>query len=72
MGRSDPLTNPELLITAPRVIPATAGREILEPGYAAVRSGVVTALVPGPPPHGPDIELPVGMLGGLRVGGQGE
>ncbi len=62
MGRSDPLTSPELLITAPRVIPATAGRGILEPGYVAARSSVVTAVAPGPSPHGPDIELPVGML----------
>jgi N-acetylglucosamine-6-phosphate deacetylase len=44
------------------VIPATAGREILEPGYVAVRAGVVTAVAPGPPPRTPDLALPAGLL----------
>jgi hypothetical protein len=60
--RSDALTTSEVLITAPRVILATAGREILEPGYVAVRAGVVTAVAPGPPPHGPDLALRTGVL----------
>ncbi len=51
-----------MLITAPRVIPATAGREILEPGYVVMREGVVTEVTAGPPPREPDLELGVGML----------
>ena len=60
--RSDSLSTVEVLITAPRVIPAAAGQEILEPGYVAVRAGVVTAVAPGPPPREPDLELPAGTL----------
>lgn len=44
------------------MIPATGGREIFEPGYAAIRSGVVTAAGAGPPPRPPDIALPDGLL----------
>jgi N-acetylglucosamine-6-phosphate deacetylase len=51
-----------VLITAPRVIPATAGGEILEPGYVAARAGVVTAVAPGLPPRAPDVALPAGTL----------
>jgi N-acetylglucosamine-6-phosphate deacetylase len=50
------------LITAPRVIPATGRREILEPGYVAMRGGVVTAVGAGSPRRVPDLELPVGLL----------
>jgi N-acetylglucosamine-6-phosphate deacetylase len=60
--RSDALTSSEVLITAPQVITATAGREILEPGYVAVRAGVVTAVAAGPPPRGPDLALRTGVL----------
>jgi len=60
--RSDPLTGAEVLITAPRVIPATGGREILKPGYVAMQGGVVTAVGAGSPPRVPDLELPAGLL----------
>ncbi len=60
--RGDPLTGAGVLITAPRVIPATPGREILEPGYVAVSDGVVTAVAAGPPPRRPDLALPAGVL----------
>ena len=50
------------LITAPRVVPARGGREILEPGYVAMRAGVVTAVGAGSPPRRPDLELPAGLL----------
>jgi N-acetylglucosamine-6-phosphate deacetylase len=58
----DALSSAEVLITAPRVIPATGRREILEPGYVAMRGGVVTAVGAGSPPRVPDLELPVGLL----------
>jgi N-acetylglucosamine-6-phosphate deacetylase len=51
-----------VLITAPRVIPATAGREILEPGYVAVQAGVVTDVAPGPPPRAADRAVEAGIL----------
>jgi N-acetylglucosamine-6-phosphate deacetylase len=51
-----------VLITAPRVIPATAGTEILEPGYVTMRDGLVTAVAAGPPPRGPDLALRSGTL----------
>jgi N-acetylglucosamine-6-phosphate deacetylase len=51
-----------VLITAPRVITAEAGRAILEPGYVAVTGGRVTAVGPGRPPRAPDFALPGGVL----------
>ncbi len=51
-----------MLITAPRVITAGAGRQILEPGYVAVTAGRVTAVAQGRPPRAPDIALPTGAL----------
>jgi N-acetylglucosamine-6-phosphate deacetylase len=58
----DALSSAEVLIAAPRVVPATGRREILEPGYVAMRGGVVTAVGAGSPPRVPDLELPVGLL----------
>jgi N-acetylglucosamine-6-phosphate deacetylase len=51
-----------VLITAPRVMTAEAGRAVLEPGYVAVTAGRVTAVGPGRPPRAPDIALPGGVL----------
>jgi N-acetylglucosamine-6-phosphate deacetylase len=51
-----------VLITAPRVITAEAGRVILEPGYVAVTAGRVTAVGQGRPLRAPDIALPGGAL----------
>jgi N-acetylglucosamine-6-phosphate deacetylase len=51
-----------VLITAPRVVTASAGRPVLEPGYVTVISGRVTAVAPGRPPRAPDVALPSGML----------
>jgi N-acetylglucosamine-6-phosphate deacetylase len=51
-----------VLITAPRVIPAAPGLEILEPGYALIRGGLVVAVAAGPPPRGPDLALRAGTL----------
>jgi len=51
-----------VLITAPRVIPAAAGTQILEPGYVTASAGVVTEVAQGPPPRAPDVALPVGTL----------
>jgi N-acetylglucosamine-6-phosphate deacetylase len=58
---SDGQATSEVLIAAPRLIPAT-GPEIFEPGYVAVRAGVVTAVAPGPPPRQPDVALQAGLL----------
>lgn len=41
-----------LVITAPRVIPAAGGAEVLEPGYVAAGNGRITAVGPGSPPAG--------------------
>ena len=51
-----------ILITAPRVIPATAGLVILAPGYVAVEAGLITAVEKGPPPRVPDLALDSGVL----------
>ena len=51
-----------MLITAPRVVTASAGPPVLQPGYVTVTSGRVTAVAPGRPPRAPDIALPSGML----------
>jgi N-acetylglucosamine-6-phosphate deacetylase len=51
-----------VLITAPRVIPATAGSGILEPGYVTIRDGLVAAVAAGPPPRPPDLALHTGTL----------
>jgi N-acetylglucosamine-6-phosphate deacetylase len=58
----DPLTTPERLIAAPRVIPASAGNQVLEPGYVIHSGGVITAVGQGPPPRSPDMTLPAGTL----------
>ncbi len=52
----------DLLISAPRVIPAMAGAGVLEPGYVAVTGGRVSAVAAGPPPGRPDVELATGVL----------
>jgi N-acetylglucosamine-6-phosphate deacetylase len=52
----------DLLISAPRVVPAMPGTEVLEPGYVAVAGGRVAEVAPGPPPGRPDIELATGVL----------
>ena len=51
-----------MLITAPRVMTAEAGRAILEPGYVAVTAGRVAAVAQGRPPRAPDIALASGIL----------
>jgi N-acetylglucosamine-6-phosphate deacetylase len=51
-----------VLITAPRVIPAAAGTQVLEPGYVTMSAGVITGVAPGPPPRPPDVALGTGML----------
>ena len=43
-------------------MPATAGAEVLEPGYVAVRAGRVTVVGSGSPPRVPDVDLPAGLL----------
>jgi N-acetylglucosamine-6-phosphate deacetylase len=58
----DPLTAPEVLITAPRVIPADAGNQVLAPGYVTVTAGITSAVGHGPPPRAPDVALPSGAL----------
>lgn len=52
----------DLLISAPRVVPAGAGTGVLEPGYVAVRDGRISAVAAGPPPGRADIELTEGVL----------
>ena len=56
------MPGPPLLITAPRVIPATAGPVILEPGYVGVAGGLITEVGQGPPPRAPDLALGSGIL----------
>jgi N-acetylglucosamine-6-phosphate deacetylase len=51
-----------VLITAPRLITAHAGNQILTPGYVVVTDGRVTAVGQGRPPRAPDIALPAGVL----------
>ena len=52
----------DLLISAPRVVPATPGTGVLEPGYVAVSGGRISAVAAGPPPGRADVELAVGVL----------
>jgi len=51
-----------LLITAPRVIPASPGSVVLEPGFVAAEHGLITAVGQGPPPRQPDVALDRGVL----------
>jgi len=53
---------PQLLITAPRVVPGTPGRAVLEPGYVLLTGGLVTEVAGGPPPREPDLALGSGYL----------
>jgi len=53
---------PELLITAPRVVPGTGQPAICEPGYVLVSGGVVAEVGEGPPPREPDLALGSGYL----------
>jgi N-acetylglucosamine-6-phosphate deacetylase len=52
----------DLLISAPRVVPATAGSGVLEPGYVAVTDGEISAVGAGLPPGPADVELTEGVL----------
>jgi N-acetylglucosamine-6-phosphate deacetylase len=49
-------------LTAPRLIPAVAGQEILTPGYLTVEDGLITAAARGAPPRAPDLALDHGIL----------
>ena len=57
-----------MLISAPRVIPATAGPlagpavAVLAPGYVDVTGGVITEVGQGPPPRRPSLALDHGVL----------
>ena len=57
-----------MLISAPRVIPATAGPlagpagAVLAPGYVDVTDGVITEVGQGPPPRPPSLALDHGVL----------
>jgi N-acetylglucosamine-6-phosphate deacetylase len=57
-----------MLISAPRVIPATAGPlagpgvSVLAPGYVNVTGGVITEVGQGPPPGRPSLALDHGVL----------
>jgi N-acetylglucosamine-6-phosphate deacetylase len=51
-----------VLITAPQVVTADAGNQILAPGYVEVSEGLITAVAQGSPPRRADITLPSGML----------
>jgi N-acetylglucosamine-6-phosphate deacetylase len=53
---------PELLITAPRVVPATGEPAIFEPGYVLITGGLVAEAAGGPPPRDPDLVLGRGCL----------
>jgi len=53
---------PELLITAPRVVPAAGEPTMFEPGYVLVTGGVVAEAAGGPPPREPDLALGSGYL----------
>ena len=52
----------DLFISAPRVVPATPGTGVLEPGYVAVSGGRISAVAAGPPPGRADVELAAGVL----------
>jgi N-acetylglucosamine-6-phosphate deacetylase len=56
------LPGPPLLITAPRVVTATAGPAVLEPGYVAIEAGLITAVGQGQPPYTPGLALDSGVL----------
>ncbi len=51
-----------MLITAPRVVPASPGSGVLAPGYVAVAGGLVTEVGQGQPPRAPDLALDAGLL----------
>jgi len=53
---------PELLITAPRVLPGTGGPAAFAPGYVLIDRGVVAEAAGGPPPREPDLALGSGYL----------
>ncbi len=53
---------PSVLITAPQVIPAGPGPQVLAPGWVETRAGTVTAVAQGTPPRAPDVVLPSGAL----------
>jgi N-acetylglucosamine-6-phosphate deacetylase len=53
---------PELLITAPRVVPGTGEPAVFEPGYVLIDGGVVAEAGEGPPPREPDLALGSGYL----------
>jgi N-acetylglucosamine-6-phosphate deacetylase len=53
---------PELLITAPRVVPGAGEPAVCEPGYVLVAGGVVAGAGAGPPPRAPDLALGSGYL----------
>jgi N-acetylglucosamine-6-phosphate deacetylase len=52
----------DVLISAPRVVPARPGTGVLEPGYVAVSGGRITEVAAGPPPGPADVQLAAGML----------
>ena len=49
-----------MLITAPRVVPASPGSGVLAPGYVALAGGLVTEVGQGQPPRAPDLALDAG------------
>jgi N-acetylglucosamine-6-phosphate deacetylase len=51
-----------MLITAPRVVPASPGSGVLAPGYVALAGGLVTEVGQGQPPRAPDLALDAGLL----------
>jgi N-acetylglucosamine-6-phosphate deacetylase len=53
---------PELLITAPRVVPGTGEPAVVEPGYVRVAGGRVAEVAGGAPPRFPDLALASGYL----------
>ncbi len=52
----------DLLISAPRVITAMPGADVLSPGWVSVTGGRVSAVGGGAPPRPPDAGLPSGVL----------
>jgi N-acetylglucosamine-6-phosphate deacetylase len=53
---------PELLITAPRVVPGAGEPAVFEPGYVLIDGGLVAEVGGGPPPREPDLALGSGYL----------
>ena len=51
-----------MLITAPRVIPATGRSGILAPGYVSIADGHIAGVGAGPPPGTADLALTGGIL----------